>query len=207
MANWDVFHADRLELERELEPAAIRRAFERGEIRDDDLVRPTGTTVAWSRLADMPELMKGGSGAVESAERARASPSRSVERVKPQPPALSDYEVESDDFGPEPADSPATLRAPDFVELGADSDVAFPIINDEAQRRRRSASYRRTAPRRSPPEDGSGPNPPMTTTKTSPQRTTTPKRPMNPLAGVYRFWMTTPSMRCPRRGSTRTPIP
>ena len=46
-------------------------------------------------------------------------------------PPLSDYEVESDDFGPELADSPATLRAPDFVQLGAESDVAFPVINDQ----------------------------------------------------------------------------
>jgi biopolymer transport protein ExbD len=133
LANWDVFHADRLELERELEPAAIRRGFERGEICNDDLVRPAGTTVAWSRLADMPELMNGGSGSVESAERAPTARPRSAERVKPQPPPLSDYEMESDDFGLEPADSPITLRAPDFVELGADSDVAFPVINDEPQ--------------------------------------------------------------------------
>ena len=58
MASWDVFHADRLELERGLSTAAIREALARGELRDDDLVRPAGTTVAWARLADMPELLE-----------------------------------------------------------------------------------------------------------------------------------------------------
>ena len=57
LANWDVFHGDRLELERGLSTSAIREALARGELRDDDLVRPAGTTVAWARLADMPELL------------------------------------------------------------------------------------------------------------------------------------------------------
>ena len=58
MANWDVFHGDRLELERGLTSSAIRDALGRGELCDDDLVRPAGTTVAWTRLADMPQLLE-----------------------------------------------------------------------------------------------------------------------------------------------------
>ena len=58
MANWDVFHGDRLELERGLTTSAIREALARGELCDDDLVRPAGTTVAWTRLADMPQLLE-----------------------------------------------------------------------------------------------------------------------------------------------------
>ena len=58
LASWDVFHGDRLELERGLTTAAIREALASGELRDDDLVRPAGTTVAWTRLADMPELLE-----------------------------------------------------------------------------------------------------------------------------------------------------
>ena len=57
MANWDVFHADRLELERGLGADAIRSALARGELRDDDLVRPAGSTIPWARLADIPELI------------------------------------------------------------------------------------------------------------------------------------------------------
>ncbi len=135
MANWDVFHSDRLEVERGLEPAAIRRAFKRGELGDDDLVRPAGTAVAWTRLADMPELTQP---APASAELGQTAPvSTPVPVPVPQaaagPPPLSDYEVESDDFGPAGSDSPATSRAPDFAQLGADSDVAFPVINDQSR--------------------------------------------------------------------------
>ena len=61
LAHWDVFHADRLELERGLDTAAIRHALERGDLRDDDLVRPAGTTVTWSRLAEVPELTEAAS--------------------------------------------------------------------------------------------------------------------------------------------------
>ena len=97
LAHWDVFHADRLELERGLDTAAIRRAFERGELRDDDLVRPAGTTVAWSRLAEVPELTEAASPSPEPAESAPASrrfrstpagrsrrPSRATSRSNPR---------------------------------------------------------------------------------------------------------------------------
>ena len=56
MASWDVFHADSLELERDLTTDAIRDAMAGGSLRADDLVRPAGTTTAWSRLGDLPEL-------------------------------------------------------------------------------------------------------------------------------------------------------
>lgn len=58
MASWDVFHADRLEVERSLDTAAVRQALARGDLRDDDLVRPAGTTVPWTRLADLPDLLE-----------------------------------------------------------------------------------------------------------------------------------------------------
>ncbi len=135
MANWDVFHADRLVVERGLEPAAIRRAFKRGELGDDDLVRPAGTAVAWSRLADMPELTQAAPASAELGQTAPVSTPVAVPAAQAAaaPPPLSDYEVESDDFGPELSDSPATPRAPDFVQLGADSDMTFPVINDQSR--------------------------------------------------------------------------
>ena len=57
MATWDIFHADRLELERGQSTQAIRAALARGDLRDDDLVRPSGTTIPWVRIADIPELL------------------------------------------------------------------------------------------------------------------------------------------------------
>ena len=56
LASWDVFHADSLELERGLSTDAVRAAVAGGTLRDDDLVRPSGTTVSWARLGDLPEL-------------------------------------------------------------------------------------------------------------------------------------------------------
>src|SRR3954451_23123571 len=70
---WDVFHSDRLEVERSLTTDAVRAALARGDLRPDDLIRPVGTT-PWTRLADMPAL---------TGPRPRAVPPRS----KPPPPA------------------------------------------------------------------------------------------------------------------------
>ena len=53
---WDVFHAETLELQRGLSTAGVRAALKDGSIRDDDLVRPAGTTSTWTRLAEIPEL-------------------------------------------------------------------------------------------------------------------------------------------------------
>src|SRR4051794_25545810 len=64
---WDVFHADRLELERGLSGDAIRAALARGELRDDDLARPAGTAIPWARLADLPELLSPAASAPASA--------------------------------------------------------------------------------------------------------------------------------------------
>ena len=58
MATWDVFRSDRLEIERALTTEAVRAALARGELHDDDLIRPAGTTVAWARLADLPTLVE-----------------------------------------------------------------------------------------------------------------------------------------------------
>jgi biopolymer transport protein ExbD len=55
---WDVFHADRLEVERALSTDAVREALARGDLRDDDLIRPAGTTIPWARLSDMPALFE-----------------------------------------------------------------------------------------------------------------------------------------------------
>jgi biopolymer transport protein ExbD len=55
-AAWDVFHSDRLEIERGLSTAEVRAALARGELHEDDLIRPAGTSTPWARLADNPPL-------------------------------------------------------------------------------------------------------------------------------------------------------
>ncbi len=114
MAHWDVFHSDRLEVERELDSAAIRRALERGDLCDDDLVRPAGSSVAWSRLAEFPELTEAAPVPREPTKSAPVAADLQPVVATPEP---SDFEVQSDDFGAELFDSPPTLRSPDWVEL------------------------------------------------------------------------------------------
>jgi biopolymer transport protein ExbD len=55
MLQWDVFHSERLEAERSLTTQAVRDAIARGDLIEDDLVRPAGET-RWSRLGDSPEF-------------------------------------------------------------------------------------------------------------------------------------------------------
>jgi biopolymer transport protein ExbD len=57
MANWDVFHSDRGEVERDLTGEQVRAGLAAGSIHEDDLVRPAGTSARWTRLADVPEVV------------------------------------------------------------------------------------------------------------------------------------------------------
>ena len=148
MASWDVFHGDRLELERGLSTAAIRDALARGELRDDDLVRPAGTTVAWGRLGGPsradgtlagPPLRPRRPTPVQPAAASRASrPARhrrshpaAASPVDPQQPGVGTSDFESWPTTMRRSTPAPTLRAPDWFELSAESDdVAFPVIKD-----------------------------------------------------------------------------
>jgi biopolymer transport protein ExbD len=142
LESWDVFHGDRLELKRGLDAGAVRDAFSRGELRDDDLVRPAGTTIAWARLAEFPELIQALTPSPEppppAPPAAPASPPPATGRKQSAateayvPPNPSDYEVQSDDFGADlPLAPAATFRLSDERVPGVLSDVAFPVFNDE----------------------------------------------------------------------------
>jgi biopolymer transport protein ExbD len=56
VSTWDVFHSERLELERALRTDQVRAALERGDLHEDDLIRPAGSSVPWTRIGDMPAL-------------------------------------------------------------------------------------------------------------------------------------------------------
>jgi biopolymer transport protein ExbD len=56
LAIWDVFHSDRLEVERGLDDAALRAAIDRGDVIEGDLIRPAGSGSPWERLADRPDI-------------------------------------------------------------------------------------------------------------------------------------------------------
>ena len=128
MASWDVFHGERLELERGLSTGAIRVALARGELVDDDLVRPAGTTAAWARLADMPELL-------EPAETPSESPPLAPSAIERPPAPLdgerSDFEVQAESSGASPVVPAApVLETPQQFRLLDEDDVSFPVIAD-----------------------------------------------------------------------------
>src|SRR5258708_11455874 len=55
MGEWDVFHSGRLEAERSLTTEDVRDALARGDLVEDDLIRPSGST-RWTRLGDLDEF-------------------------------------------------------------------------------------------------------------------------------------------------------
>jgi len=52
LTTWDVFHSDRLEIERGLDSSMVRDAMARGDLTEDDLIRPAGSGIPWQRLSD-----------------------------------------------------------------------------------------------------------------------------------------------------------
>jgi biopolymer transport protein ExbD len=143
--SWDVFHAESLELERGLTTSAVRAAFAGGVLRDDDLVRPAGTTAAWSRLADILELsapdaipppppMTAASARPESAPKPEETPPRSKRsELLPRRAESSDFELEADDVAEPFATAPAPkIPRPTWLQLGGEpGDVTFPVIRDQ----------------------------------------------------------------------------
>jgi biopolymer transport protein ExbD len=57
---WDVFHTDRLESQKGLNTAEVRAAIARGDLREDDLARPSGSTEGWRRIGELAVLMAPG---------------------------------------------------------------------------------------------------------------------------------------------------
>jgi biopolymer transport protein ExbD len=86
MAEWDVFHSERLEAERSLTTEDVRDALARGGLVEDDLIRPSGST-RWTRLGDLDEF---------AGPAAPAAPLASKEPMEFAPPSIDeDYEDEA----------------------------------------------------------------------------------------------------------------
>ena len=141
MASWDVFHADRLELERGLSAEAIRSALARGELRDDDLVRPAGTTVPWARIADIPELIGPG---------ARTGSGPWTDRAPVPLPRLPGPRIDSRTSR---RSSPASKRSsrsprntlPPSCPRSSSSDVTFPVLKEPEPRPASRSGYARAS--------------------------------------------------------------
>ncbi|WZO98407.1 biopolymer transporter ExbD [Isosphaeraceae bacterium EP7] len=115
MPTWDVFVADRLEVIRNLDLDALRAALARGECRDDDLVRLSGTTNPWTSLADLPGL-------------AAPAPARPTP-APPIPPAASPTPAPVVEAPPAPVPKLDGTDA-DLPQLGPDEGDYEEVVDD-----------------------------------------------------------------------------
>ncbi len=130
---WDVFHSSRLEVERGLTTAQVRAALSRGDLNEDDLIRPAGTTVPWARLSEMPALLipepEPAPPVPERVETPRIEHEQEFEVIRDLEQLRSSYFEENE---PVPFEPPRP-----FAADGDDDDVeakpAFPdaIVDDE----------------------------------------------------------------------------
>ena len=129
MANWDLFHADRLELERGQSTQAIRSALARGDLRDDDLVRPAGTIVPWARIADIPELLA-------PAPEPAWEPGPAAHRPSAEAPRPADRLPDFEEIQPnlEEVIPPPKKHHPTDLPGSSVTDVAFPVLEEPEPR-------------------------------------------------------------------------
>ncbi|HMF35644.1 MAG TPA: biopolymer transporter ExbD [Isosphaeraceae bacterium] len=129
MASWDVFHADRLELERGQSAQAIRSALARGDLRDDDLVRPAGTTVPWACIADIPELLA-------PAPEPAPDPGPTAHRPSAKAPRPEDRLPDFEEIQPslEQVIPPPKKHHPTGLPGLSTSDVTFPVLEEPEPR-------------------------------------------------------------------------
>lgn len=116
MAQWDVFHADRLEVERSLSTAAVRQALAEGRLRDDDLIRPAGATIGWARLADFPALLE---------------PEAQAETPAPPPPPPPPLQPTEQFAAPEDEDEDDDELDLDAIEEREEHAKIFDVLRDD----------------------------------------------------------------------------
>ncbi len=133
MTLWDVFHSDRLEAERALTTEAIREGLARGDIVEDDLVRPAGET-RWSRIGDSPEFADFASFLLP-AEEGPAEPEPDADLFEPpsiDPQSYASLEREILGFAePEPEPAAEPEPEPEPHPRQPSSITALPVLPDE----------------------------------------------------------------------------
>jgi biopolymer transport protein ExbD len=127
MPNWDVFHSDQLQVERDLTTPQVHAKVAQGEIHEDDLVRTAGSSDPWRRIGDIPSLFK-----------APPSPQQPPASSIPTAILLDDLnEDRAPSVGPTPvvrevvADDRADLRGQLGDRRPGDSDLALPVMPEE----------------------------------------------------------------------------
>jgi len=147
--SWDIFHSDRLTVERGLSTAQVRAGLAAGAIRADDLARPAGSVDAWTRLPDLPALTGPAAedddeiidlGTAAGAVEVDLDPERRLSGGVDNPVPVDGFRyAEPDDLGPldpgdedeEAAEFTLTRGSAEKIEeldLAAMVDVAFQLV-------------------------------------------------------------------------------
>jgi biopolymer transport protein ExbD len=114
MAQWDVFHSARLEAERSLSTQDVRDALARGDLVEDDLIRPSGST-RWTRLGDLDEFA------------GPAAPATREPREFAPPSIDEDFESEAAEDENSRFEIDTSVDAP----LEEDIEIGFEVDDDE----------------------------------------------------------------------------
>lgn len=132
MPNWDVFHSDRLEVERNLDTEQVRNAITQGTIREDDMARLAGTEDPWRRIGDMVALLPPKTTPPAPAAPKTKVPTSVLLDDLSKPPAVPAGTIPS--AGAVIADDRADMRAQTAsAPRPGDSDLALPVYQEEPE--------------------------------------------------------------------------
>src|SRR5208337_653740 len=108
---------------------AVRSALARGDLRDDDLVRPAGTMVPWARIADIPELLA-------PAPEPPSEPGPAAHRPSAQAPRPADRLPDFEEIQPsiEEVIPHSKKHHPTGLPGLSTSDVTFPVLEEPEPR-------------------------------------------------------------------------
>jgi biopolymer transport protein ExbD len=132
---WDVLHKADLKLEHGLTTAQVREALLRGNLRDEDMIRPAGSDRSWSRLTDWPALIRDLEPGEPPIQRLTPAPDDLAAPVAPMTELVED-KSEDEEYDPldedeEAAEFTLARSATPHVEeldLAAMVDVAFQMV-------------------------------------------------------------------------------
>ncbi len=123
MATWDLYRCESQAVERGLTTEALRDALASNDVRDDDLVRPSGRKAPWTRLRDVPALAW-----PEDRIKARIEPSL---RSSLPPVGVLASEIDQP-RPPSPDDSAVALPVGEMDAEIVDEDDEFEEVGDES---------------------------------------------------------------------------
>jgi biopolymer transport protein ExbD len=127
VANWDIFHSDRLETERDLTSGTVRAGVASGAISPDDLIRPAGATTPWTRVGEVPSL-----GQAKPAAKPTPAPAPAPKREPPPPAARAKPEPPPPPVAKAKPEPPPELPPePLFPSLPPGPELDLPFLHDE----------------------------------------------------------------------------